>query len=110
MEALQADTESAKREVESLKADLDILQRKYSLDQQSYYGNPDHASYKAGQAALDDEKGQIDAKQQEVADAQKRMDDMQAKLAAGTAAPVSAARATPRIRRHRILRQTNISK
>ena len=31
-------------------------------------------------AALDEEKSQVDAKQQEVADAQKKVDDLQAKL------------------------------
>jgi hypothetical protein len=79
---LQAGLESAQQEVESLKSDLDIQQRKYALDQQSYYGKPDYASDKAGAAALDDEKQQIDGKQQELADAQKRVDDLQGQLAA----------------------------
>jgi hypothetical protein len=82
---LYANLESAKQEIASLKTDLDISQRKYVLDQQSYYGKTDYASDKAGAAALSDEKDQIDAKQQEIADAQKRLDDLQAQLAAASA-------------------------
>ncbi len=81
---LYGNLESAKQEIASLKTDLDISQRKYVLDQQSYYGQTDYASDKAGAAALSDEKDQIDAKQQEIADAQKHLDDLQAQLAAAT--------------------------
>jgi hypothetical protein len=70
--------DAAKANLESLKADLDILQRKYSLDQQDYYGRTDYSSDKAGAAALQDEQNDIDAKQQEVEEAQKKLDDLQA--------------------------------
>jgi len=80
--ALQSDVTSAKEQVESLKSDLDIMLRKYTLDDQSYHGKPDFASDKAGQAALDDEKAQIETKQQDFAAAQQRLDDLQAQLAA----------------------------
>lgn len=82
--SLQASLESAKQAVESDKTDLDIMQRKYDLDRQNYYGKPDYASDKAGAASLDDEKQQIDGKQQEMTDAQKRVDDLQGQLAAAS--------------------------
>ena len=77
--ALEGKVSSAKDELKSVKADLDILQRKYALDQSTYYGKTDYASDRAGKAALDDEKSQIDATQAEVAAAQKKVDDLQAK-------------------------------
>jgi predicted RNase H-like nuclease (RuvC/YqgF family) len=87
--SLQANVESTKQQVESLKADIDIMQRKLVLDQQSYYGTPDYASDKAGAAALDDEKAQIESRQQELADAQKRMEDLQAQIAAAASSAPS---------------------
>jgi len=84
--ALQGNLESAKQHVESLKTDLDVLQRKYDLDRQSYYGKPDYAADKAGGAALDDEKAQLEAKLQELSDAQKHADDLQAQIASSGAA------------------------
>lgn len=78
--AIESDLNSAKANLESLKTDLDIAQRKYAMDEQSYMGKPDYSKDKAGAAALKDEKDQIDAKQQEIADAQKKIDDLQAQL------------------------------
>lgn len=76
-----AEIAAAKQQMESLKTDLDIMQRKYILDQQMYYNKPDYQSDKAGAAALNDEQSQIDAKQQEITDLQKKIDDRQAKAA-----------------------------
>ena len=45
-----------------------------------YDVKPDKASDKAGAAALKDEQDDIDAKKQEVADAEKKLADFQAKL------------------------------
>jgi hypothetical protein len=69
--------DAAKANLENLKSELDILQRKLALDQQSYYGKPDYSSDKAGASALQDEQSQVDAKQQEVDDAQKKFDGLQ---------------------------------
>jgi len=88
--ALEADLAAAKDKLATVKTDLDILQRKYALDQQAFYGKYDYATDKAGAAALQDEKSQIDSKQQEVADAQKKIDELQEKLkAAGAGAEKS---------------------
>jgi hypothetical protein len=78
--AIQSDLDAAKQELESLKTDLDILQRKYALDEQMYLSKPEYSSDKAGAAALKDEKDQMDAKQQAIADAQKKIADLQAQL------------------------------
>lgn len=78
--AVEADLAAAKEKIASLKVDLDILQRKYTLDQQVFYGKPDYASDTAGAAALQDEQNQINSKQQEVTDAQKKIDELQEKL------------------------------
>lgn len=72
--------EQAKEKLGSVSTDLDILTRKYALDQQTYYSKPDHASDTEGAVALKVEEGEIATKKQEVADAQKRVDDITAKL------------------------------
>lgn len=81
----QADLDAAKKQLDGLKSDLDVQQRKYALDQQSYYGETNFEADKAGAAALRDEKGQIDVKQQELDDLQKKIDDMAAKVSANGA-------------------------
>lgn len=78
--ALEGDVSAAKAQLQNLKTDLDILQRKYALDQRTYLGKTNYASDKAGAAALVDEKSQVDAKQAEVDAAQKKLDDLQSKL------------------------------
>ena len=64
---------------------MDLLTRKYALDQQTYYGKTNYAADKDGAAKLKDEQDQIDAKKQEVADAQKKIDELTAKLNEGAA-------------------------
>jgi len=75
--AILVNLKESKAQLESLKADLDITQRKYALDAQTYLSNPNYTD-KSGAQALDDEKEQIAAKQQEIAEAQKKVDDLQA--------------------------------
>jgi hypothetical protein len=77
---IETDLAAAKEQLQTLQNDLDILQRKYTLDQQMYYSKPDYASDKAGAASLQDEQDQIDAKQQEMIAAQQKIADLQAKL------------------------------
>ena len=78
--AIQSDLAAAKAQLQTAKADLDILQRKFNLDSQTYYGKPDYAADKEGAASIDAERGQVEAKQQEVADAQMKVDQLEAKL------------------------------
>jgi hypothetical protein len=84
--AIAADLVAANERLKSLQTDLDIAQRKYALDQQTYLSNPEHQNDNAGATALKDAEDQIAAKQQEVADAQKKVDELQAKLAASASA------------------------
>lgn len=79
-QALEAKASSDKEKLANLKSDLDVLQRKLKLDQQTYYGQTNYADDKAGAAALQAEQNQIDAKKEEIEDAQKQADDDQAKL------------------------------
>ena len=78
--AIQSDLAAAKAQLQTAKADLDILQRKFNLDSQTYYGKPDYAADKEGAASIDAERGQVETKQQEVADAQMKVDQLEAKL------------------------------
>ena len=80
--AKQGELDADRQQMESLKKDIDILQRKLALDQQMYYIKPDYASDKAGAAALKDEQDQIDAKQQQLADLQKKVDELQSQISA----------------------------
>lgn len=83
---LEASLASAKEALQNLQNDVDIMQRKLVLDQQTYYGKPGYTSDKTGAAALNDEQGQIDAKQLEMGAAQNKIADLQAQLDALTEA------------------------
>lgn len=87
--AVESELAAAKEGLQTLENDLDILQRKYTLDQQMYYGKPNYAADKAGAASLQDEQDQIDAKQREMIAAQQKIVDLQAKLNAASPAPSS---------------------
>ena len=78
--ALTKQLAQAKDRLQSLATDLDILSRKYTLDQQTYYGKPDYSSDTEGAVKLKVEESQITSKKQEVADAQKKVDDLTAQL------------------------------
>jgi len=78
--AISADLNAAKEKLQSLQKDLDMMQRKFALDQQTFLSNPNHDSDAEGAASLKNQQDQISSKQQEVADAQKAVDDLQAKL------------------------------
>jgi polyhydroxyalkanoate synthesis regulator phasin len=82
--AIQGDLLSDKGRLESLKADLDVMQRKYALDQQTYYGKTNYAADKDGAAALASEKEDIDAKQDEVTALEKQVAELQSKLDAAS--------------------------
>ena len=78
--SLEADLAAAKEALQTLQNDLDILKRKFALDQQSYYGKPNYSTDKEGASALSDEQSQIDAKQLEMGAAQQKITDLQAQL------------------------------
>ncbi len=79
-----ADTQAAlldaKTSLQNLQSDLDLLGRQLQLDEQMYYGKPDFASDKSGKAKLDAEAAQVESKHQDVAAAQAKIDELQARL------------------------------
>jgi len=82
--AVTADLEAAKEHLKSLQTDLDILQRKYGLDEQMYLSKPEHENDREGAAQLKGEQNQIAALQAEIVEAQKKVDQLQAKLSGST--------------------------
>jgi hypothetical protein len=77
---LQKQLDAARAHLKSAQTDLDIANRTYQLDQQTYYSNPDYSSDRAGAAKLKNEQSDIDAKKQAVDAAQKQVDDLTARL------------------------------
>jgi hypothetical protein len=77
---LESDLAAAKEDLQTLQNDLDILKRKFALDQQTYYGKPNYSTDKDGAAALSNEQSQIDAKQLDMGAAQQKIADLQAQL------------------------------
>jgi type I restriction-modification system DNA methylase subunit len=63
----------AKQEVAELEKQLNLLQRGFALDQDSYYSKPDYAADRDGKAKLDAEQQQIRDKQQELDRAKARL-------------------------------------
>jgi hypothetical protein len=78
--ALETSIQNAKEKLATVKVDLDLLQRTYTLDSQMYYIKPDYASDTDGAAKLKGEQDQIAAKQQEMDEQQKKIDDLEAEL------------------------------
>jgi hypothetical protein len=77
-----------KEKIKAAQSDLDLLQREYQLDQDSFYSSPDYAKNTSGKEKLDAMKQQISEKQQE-------LDQLKARLAA-LPAPQEGAAATPK--------------
>ena len=78
---LADDIKNAKERLATLKVDLDILQRTYTLDAAMYYGKPDYSTDPDGASKLKGEQDSIAAKQQEMDDQQKKIDAMEEELA-----------------------------
>jgi len=55
-----------KSQIADAEKDLDLSKRQLALDLDSYFSNPDYSHDVAGKAKLQDEKQQIDSKQQEI--------------------------------------------
>ena len=80
--AIQSDLNAAKSQLQTVKADLDIAQRRFNLDSQTYYSKPNYVADRDGAARIVSEKADLESKQQAVADAQMKVDRLEAKLAA----------------------------
>jgi hypothetical protein len=77
---IESSVRDARQRLLTMKTDLDILQRTYDLDLQMYMSKPDYASDKEGAAKMADEKAQVDAKRQEIADLEKKIQEMEGKM------------------------------
>src|SRR5882724_7755335 len=64
-----------KEKIKDAESDLDLLQREYKLDQDSFYSSTDYAKNTSGKEKLDAMKQQISSKQQE-------LEQLKARLAA----------------------------
>jgi hypothetical protein len=64
-----------KEKIKDAQSDLDLLQREYQLDQDSYFSNPEHANDTSG-------KEKLDAMKQQIANKQQELERMKAELAA----------------------------
>jgi len=67
-DAAEQDRQIAKLKLQIADAekDLDLDKRQLALDQDSYFSNPDYSHDAAGKTRLQDEKQQIDSKQQDI--------------------------------------------
>ncbi len=73
-----------KEKIKEAQSDLDLQQREYQLDQESYYSTPDYAKNSSG-------KEKLDAMKQQITDKQQELDKLKARLAALPAAQESPA-------------------
>ena len=77
-----------KEKIKEAQSDLDLLQREYQLDQDSFYSSPDYAKNISG-------KDKLDALKQQISDKQQELEQLKAKLAA-LPAPQESAQTTPK--------------
>src|SRR6266581_455826 len=64
-----------KEKIKEAQSDLDLLQREYKLDEESFYSSPDYAKNTSG-------KEKLDAMKQQITDKQQELDQLKARLAA----------------------------
>ncbi|MGA8073867.1 MAG: hypothetical protein WB995_10345 [Candidatus Acidiferrales bacterium] len=88
----QAALKEAQDKIAELKQQIDLSQRKYNLDAAMYYGKPEYEADKDGQKAVNQEKGSLDDKKQQLKLTQQMLAELQAKI--GTA-PVKAPETKP---------------
>ncbi|HTP44110.1 MAG TPA: hypothetical protein VLW83_11290 [Candidatus Acidoferrales bacterium] len=88
----QAAIKEAQDKIAELKQQIDLSQRKYNLDAAMYYGKPEYEADKDGQKAINQEKGSLDDKKQQLKLTQQMLAELQAKI--GTA-PMKAPEAKP---------------
>jgi hypothetical protein len=79
--------DSAKENLKTLMADLDVLSRQLTLDQQQFYSKPNYSADSDGQEKLSREEAEVEVKRQQVAEAQKKVDELQAQQGPPSASP-----------------------
>ncbi len=78
-----------KEKIKDAQSDLDLLQREFQLDQDTFYSGPDYANNTSGKAKLD-------AMKQQIADKQQELDRLKTELAALPAAQETPAATPPK--------------
>lgn len=78
-----------KEKIKDAQSDLDLLQREFQLDQDTFYSSPDYANNTSGKAKLD-------AMKQQIADKQQELDRLKTELAALPAAQETPATTRPK--------------
>jgi hypothetical protein len=81
---LNSAVRQAKEKVAALEQDVDIAQRKFSLDSDMYYGKTNYQDDKAGKAALDAEQADVANKKLQLKEAQEILASLQTKLSSST--------------------------
>ena len=76
-----------KEQIKQVQNDLDLLQREQSLEQDSYFANPDYVHNTAGKAKLDALQQQVSDKQQELDGLKARLTELQGSQASSTLTP-----------------------
>jgi len=83
---VQSAIQEERDKIADLKKDIDVAQRKFSLDSDMYYGKPDYAGDRDGKRALDTEQAGLKDKQQQLEQAQQELALLEAKLSAAVGA------------------------
>lgn len=81
-EAKKAELASLKKQLASAQSDLDLYQREFALQRDTYYSNPDYAHDTDGKAKLDALQQQITDKQQSVEELKTKVTALQELLGA----------------------------
>jgi hypothetical protein len=76
---LSAAIQQAKDKIADLEQNLDIAQRKFTLDSDMYYGKTNYQDDKAGKAALDTERAEVTNKKRELQEARDILASLQGK-------------------------------
>lgn len=79
-EKLKKEVAALKEQIKQAQSDLDLLQREYRLDQDTFYSDTNYASDAAGKQKLDDEKQQISDKREEIERLKAKLADLQQAL------------------------------
>ena len=86
-EKLRKEITEVKEQIKQALIDLDLLQREYRLDQDTYYSKPNYGADTAGKQKLDEEKQQISDKQDEVARLKEKLAGLQKSLGESNSQP-----------------------
>jgi DNA repair exonuclease SbcCD ATPase subunit len=85
--ALEKVIAELKAKIKETISDIDLLQREVTLDQDTYFSNPDYIHDTAGKANLDSLKQQVSDKRQDLENLKARLSKLQSDLDSSVVAP-----------------------